>query len=124
MTIRERGGKIQLIRNQYSPEKKRGVQVVLGTFDRYLSTAKEIDSMLLDQLTADERAQLDQWFADKAARSQALTIKYAPQQVIEKLDMLAEHYDPATVTDEQIEQIRGSVSALLEKRRTWKKRQA
>lgn len=121
MTIRERGGKVQLIRNQYSAEKKRGVQVVLGTFDRFLSSANEVDSMLLEQLTADERGQLDAWFAEKQQKRTEDSIKYAPATVVRNLDVMAEHYDPAQVSDEQITAIKVSLSALLEARRKWKK---
>lgn len=121
MTIRERGGKVQLIRNQYSPEKKRGVQIVLGSFDRYLSTVKEIDSMLLEQLTEEERGQLDQWFADKSARSVEINVKYAPKEITGKLELLTEHYDPASVSDDQISDIQAALSALLAARRKHRK---
>lgn len=123
MTIRERGGKVQLIRNQYSPEKKRGVQVVLGSFERYYDAVKQIDSILLEKLTADEREQLDGWFADKQQQRLQKTVEYAAAVIVRHLDALTENYDPARCSDEQIEQIRGALSALLEQRRKRKKRE-
>lgn len=124
MTIRERGGKVQLIRNQYSSEKKRGVQVVLGSFDRYLSAVEEVDSILTEKLTVDERQQLEQWFEERAARNAEITIKFAPGSICDKLKLMAENYDPSSVSDDQIEQIKAGLSGLLQARRQWKKRQS
>jgi len=123
MTIRERGGKVQLIRNQYSPQKKRGVQVVLGSFDRYLSAVEKADSRLLEKLTADERKQLDDWFDQKKRQALVSNLIFAPGDICKNLNLLAENYQPGHPSDQQIQQIKAGLSGLLQARRQWKKRQ-
>jgi len=121
MTIRERGGKVQLIRNQYSPEKKRGVQVVLGSFDRYLSAVEEVDSILTEKLTADERKQLGDWFDQRKRQALVSNLIFAPGDICKNLNLLAEHYSPGHPSDQQIDEMKEALSGLLEARRKWKK---
>lgn len=124
MTIRERGGKVQLIRNQYNPGKKRGVQVVLGSFNRYLSAVEEVDSILTEKLTADEREQLESWFDMKKRQALVSNLIFAPGDICKNLNLLAENYKPDHPSDQQIDEMKASLSALLEARRKWKKRQS
>lgn len=62
MQIREKGRKIQLIRTEYRPEKKRTFPITVGTYDKYRSAAP---IEILDLLTDEEKEQVVKWHDDR-----------------------------------------------------------
>jgi hypothetical protein len=121
MMIRERGKRVQLIRTVYSAEKKRGIQETIGTFDRYCPTVKDIDSILLDKLTAEELEQLAGWIKKRDEETTANALAWAAKLALAKLQALASAYDPRWVSDEEIASITKALSDLKAARRTWKR---
>lgn len=133
MMVRERGGRVHLLRTEYVPVAKddsgkqipgtgRGKQTIIGTFDRFLSSANEVDSMLLEQLTADERGQLDAWFQARQEEERRRSLSIAPRSAVRGLKELAANFETSPLDDEQIEEIKAAMSELLAARRAHKKR--
>lgn len=133
MMIRERGGKIQLVRTEYVPVAKdesgkqipgtgRGKQVIVGTFDRFRSAVSSVDSTLLEKLTADEKKELEAWFDAKRQEEQRRSLSLAPRSAVRSLKELAANFEASPVSDEQIEEIKAAMSELLAARRSAKKK--
>lgn len=133
MMIRERGGKIQLVRTEYVPVAKddagqqipgtgRGKQVIVGTFDRYRSAVDSVDSTLIEKLTADERQELEAWFDAKRQEERQRSLSMAPRSAVRSLKELADNFEDAPVSDEQIEEIKAAMSELLAARRAARKK--
>jgi hypothetical protein len=68
MQIREQGRKIQCIRSVYDPAVQRSHQKVIATFTRYTTT---MPTTGLDELTDQERAELEKWLAAKRDQYQS-----------------------------------------------------
>jgi hypothetical protein len=121
MMIRERGKRVQLIRTVYSPSKKRGLQETVGTFDRHCPRVKDIDSILLDKLTAEELDQLADWIKKRDEEATASALAWAAKLALAKIQALAAAYDPRWVSDEEIACITKALSDLKAARRLWKR---
>jgi len=132
MQIREAGNRTQLLRAQYVKAERdengnlvkgtgRTKVIMIGSFDRYATTVNQIESSLLEKLDTDETKQLTDYIQEKEQRMSEFKISQAPARIIENMQIAANNYDPAVVTDEQIEAIKDGLSKLLKARRVYKK---
>lgn len=124
MTIRELKTRVQLLRNKYSAEKKRGVQEFLGSFPSGAGTMHAVPVEILEKLTDEESEQLQEWFFNRDAERAYLQLKSAPGQAARALQLIAKRYGPDIIKDEQIDEITQALSDIKAKRRAWKKKHA
>src|SRR6056297_2949987 len=99
MQIRERGGKIEFLRSEYVPMKKRSTQRLIGSQSRYGAECLVED--LRDKLTEEEIAQAEVWFKEKVNKtkewSRAHNIRYAHQKLEELAAAIKEQPELVTL---------------------------
>lgn len=83
MQFREQGKKIQCIRATYNPATKRSDQKVIASFERYADKLPSGDA--LKDLSDQERADLEKWWAEKMQKREASrmvwSLTYAPSSI-------------------------------------------
>jgi hypothetical protein len=99
MMIREIQGKlkrsINLVRVTYSPEKKRGVQTVIGSFPSYLATIPEDLSGTESPLTDAEMRQLKSWFESRSHERRKAVLPGLASRISVEAMQLAEGLEDA-----------------------------
>jgi len=84
MQIRERGSKIEFLRAEYNPARKRSTQRMIGSQDRYDS---RLTPDLAGKMTEKEVAQAEAWFKEKQdaheERDRSFTVRYAGSRLSE-----------------------------------------
>jgi len=133
MQLRETGNKIQVLRAEYVPAErdengnlKRGTgrtkTKMVGSFDSYLSSVSLIDSSLLEKLSDDEKQIIADYIEEKKQSEFQGRLKSAPRWAAEYIKMLADNYDPAVISDDQLTAIREAVKTLNAARAEYKRK--
>ena len=86
MQIRERGGKVELLRSVYSKEDKRCTMKLIGSADKYSRT---FPAVLLEKLSDDERAEASTWLKTRIEAESVANQKYAVRGAAGRLKDLA-----------------------------------
>jgi hypothetical protein len=114
MQIRNRNGKLQLIRTVYDPSIKRGKSVLVGTIPSYV---RAVSNDLNEKLTALERTQLQTFLDKTASELDAFRQEYAARELPATLRLVTKWYlesDKASIDLNQLaEDSRSEFTALL-----------
>ncbi|GGX23237.1 hypothetical protein [Undibacterium macrobrachii] len=114
MQIRNRNGKLQLIRTVYDPSIKRGKSVLIGTIPSYV---RAVSNDLNEKLTALERTQLQTFLDKTASELDAFRQEYAARELPATLRLVTKWYlesDKASIDLNQLaEDSRSEFTALL-----------
>lgn len=114
MQIRNRNGKLQLIRTVYDPSIKRGKSVLVGTIPSYV---RAVSNDLNEKLTALERTQLQTFLDKTASELDAFRQEYAARELPATLRLVTKWYlesDKASIGLNQLaEDSRSEFTALL-----------
>lgn len=114
MQIRNRNGKLQLIRTVYDPSIKRGKSVLVGTIPSYV---RAVSNDLNEKLTALERTQLQTFLDKTASEFDAFRQEYAARELPATLRLVTKWYlesDKASIDLNQLaEDSRSEFTALL-----------
>lgn len=121
MQIKEKGNRVQLIRTEYIPEKKRTVGRIIATFDRYETTfpvdiCRQVEEKGFQQISDEERQQVEQWIVDnkekRSVDSLSLGLSLAASNINRATQALAVDELADRVTPEQAQAIFSAVDAL------------
>lgn len=121
MQIKEKGNRVQLIRTEYLPEKKRTVGRIVATFDRYTSTfpdeiCRQVKEKGFQQITDEERQQINKWIVDNKEKRDVDSLKHSLSYVASSIGRAAEALavdDLADrVTTEQAQAIFSAIDTL------------
>lgn len=86
MQIRERGGKVELLRSVYSKEDKRCTMKLIGSADKYSRT---FPAELLEKLNDEERAEATTWLQTRIETETVANQKHAVRYAAGRLKDLA-----------------------------------
>jgi hypothetical protein len=121
MFIRVAGSRIQLFRSNYIAEKKRGVQVLIGSFSKPydFKTPEELQvgrkrekRKTTEVLTDSELQQLKDWLADETAKNKNKALKSSLELMAFSIADDAITIDETTPSTDQIKEIRTSIKKL------------
>ncbi len=76
MQIRVRGRRLEFLRSEYLPGKKRSTQKLLGSMDAY-GYATVIPQALREKMTEEEIAQVEAYFQKEREDREARSVRYA-----------------------------------------------
>lgn len=109
--FRPRGIHVHVVRQAYSPEKKRGVQTMLGSLS---PSETKVPETMLEGLTEAELQQVREWEDGRKAETERQRIRFARVAAVERLTDLASSLDTAEtpVPETELEALSEAVRRL------------
>lgn len=118
MQIREKGRKIQLIRTEYRPEKKRTFPITVGTYDKFSFCAP---AEITDLLTDEEKKQVKKWHADRIDSDCLATFKRNARLIQESISDANEGFTCDDAVELTESNAKGIYEAMDELSKTMRK---
>lgn len=118
MQIRIQGKQVQLIRNPYNKEKKRCVQKVIATFDKYADMNRSdggeglLSAEQWTDLSDDEKVTLSDWLTAQAQSRSDSSLRFAVSEAARTLDKVRQGIEKFDTTQEQANAIWEGLAAL------------